>query len=184
MNAIVKGSLSAMAQQSGQSLAESFLSAKMVVLVDVSGSMDAQDARGNQSRYRIACEELERLQAQHPGEIAVISFSDRPTFCPGGVPIFDGGGTDLTKGLQFAQVADVPDMRFVVISDGQPDNETTALDVARTYQNRIDTIYVGPERDYGGRDFLHRLANLKQGKFYAQTVDNLLPTLERLMLSA
>jgi Mg-chelatase subunit ChlD len=181
---IVKGSLSAIAKNNGQTLAESFISAKMVVIVDVSGSMDARDARGGKSRYRVACEELEELQAQHPGEIGVIAFSSSVMFCPGGIPIFEGGGTDLARALEFAKLADVPDMQFVVISDGEPNDEKKALAIAGTYKNQIDTIYVGPERDRYGQEFLRRLASVKDGQFHMQTVDNLLPTLERLMLTA
>lgn len=184
MNSIVKGSLSAMAQQSGKSIAETFLSAKMVVIIDVSGSTAAHDARGGRSRYEVACEELTGLQEQHPGEIGVIAFSSEVTFCPSGLPIFEGAGTNLAKALEFTKIADVPGMRFVVISDGEPDDEEKALNVARTYQNRIDTIYVGPESGKHGRAFLERLAQLKQGQFYAQKVDNLLQTVNQLMLTA
>ena len=38
-----------------------------------------------------------------------------------------------------------------------PDSAIKALDVAKIYNNRIDTIYVGPDGG-GGSDFLERLA--------------------------
>ena len=85
-------------------------------------------------------------------------------FCPNGQPFNLQGGTDLAGALGFAKVADVPDMRFVVISDGQPDSEREALKVAATYLNRIDTIFVGPEGDDRGRAFLTKLANAKGGQ--------------------
>ena len=182
MSAIVKGSLSQIARASGRSLAETFVHAKAVVIVDVSGSMGSRDARGCQSRYAVACQELALLQQQHPGAVGVIAFSGRPQFCPGGIPEYEGGGTDLAAALAFAKIADVPGMRFVVISDGEPDDEEAALVNARAYQNRIDTIYVGPESGHG-RDFLYRLSQVRNGSFYAQTVDTLLPTLNQLMLT-
>lgn len=163
-NAIVVGSLSAVAKAGGHSLAESFISCDAIILVDVSGSMAADDAREGKSRYDVALEELAALQATMPGKLAIIGFSDKAEFCPGGVPVFAGAGTDLANALRFAQVADVGGMRFVVISDGAPNDGEAALRVAATYKGRIDTIYVGPELDVSGRDFLAKLAAAHKGQ--------------------
>lgn len=163
---IVKGSLADIAKATGASLAETFLGADVIVLVDTSSSMEAHDAPGGLSRYEAACKELANLQATIPGKVAVISFAGYKgvMFCPNGEPYNLGGGTDLAGALEFAKVADVPDMRFVVISDGQPDSERDALKVARLYQNRIDTIFVGPENETAGRTFLAKLASAKGGQ--------------------
>lgn len=163
---VVKGSLSDIAKATGASLAETFLSADVIVLVDTSSSMEAHDAPGGKSRYDAACTELANLQATIPGKVAVISFASTGSvmFCPNGQPFNLQGGTDLAGALGFAKVADVPDMRFVVISDGQPDSEREALKVAASYQNRIDTIFVGPEGDAHGRAFLAKLASAKNGQ--------------------
>ncbi len=161
---VVKGSLTDIAKQNGTSLAETFLSADLIVLVDTSSSMAATDAPGGLSRYEAACKELANLQVAIPGKVAVISFAHgQPMFCPNGQPFNLEGGTDLAGALTFAKVADVPDMRFVVISDGQPDSEREALKVAATYLNRIDTIFVGPE-GAPGRTFLAKLASAKNGQ--------------------
>lgn len=164
-NAIVVGSLSAMAKASNQSLAETFLSCDALILVDVSGSMAAEDAREGKSRYSVALEELATLQATMPGKLAIVGFSDKAEFCPGGVPVFMGAGTDLAGALRFAQVADVGGMRFVVVSDGAPNDAEAALRVASTYKGRIDTVFCGPEDDReGGRIFLNRLATAHGGQ--------------------
>lgn len=163
-NAVVVGSISDIAQRNGTSLAESFINCDAVVIVDVSGSMAAKDSRGGRSRYDIALEELAALQSHLPGKIAVIAFSDSVVFVPGGQPPFMGSGTNLAAALRFAKVADVPDMRFFIISDGSPDDEQAALNVAKTYSNRIDTIYVGPESYPRGREFLERLARASGGQ--------------------
>lgn len=162
-NAMVQGSLSAMARQNGTSIAESFIECDAVILVDVSGSMSVRDSRNGEQRYKVACDELAQLQKQMPGKIAVLSFSDSTKFCAGGVPVFDGGGTDLIRALKFAKMADVTGMRFFVISDGCPDDERSALDVARTFRNRIDTIYVGSETDERAIEFLRKLAAASGG---------------------
>lgn len=184
--AIVHGSLSAIAKRDGVSLAESFVSADAVIIVDTSGSMYTNDSRGSKSRYDVALQELAQLQAHMPGKLAILAFSDDCIFVPGGQPPFLGGGTDLAGALRFAKVADVPGMRFIVISDGQPDDEQAALAEAAKYQNRIDTIFVGPENDWhGGRAFLERLAAASGGQHIAaDRVKELAEKTKQLLLTA
>ncbi len=159
--ALVVGSLQSVAKATGQSLAETFISADVVVLVDTSSSMLDRD--GDNSRYDRACSELSRLQSSLPGKIAVISFASEPIFCPSGVPQTPFGMTDLAKALKFAKVADVGDMRFIIISDGEPDSQEEALAAVAQYRGRVDVIYVGREGGPGEK-FLTRLAKSKGGK--------------------
>lgn len=161
---IIPGSIGAMAKQSNKSIAESFISADTIVIVDTSGSMSVSDSRGGSARYDVACEELAELQKSLPGKIAVLSFSNDVEFCPGGVPTFINGDTDMAKALQFAKIADVPDMQFILISDGEPNDPTETLRVAKTFKNKISTIYVGPESKPAGRDFLNRIAQASGGE--------------------
>ncbi len=162
-SAIVTGSLTDIARSTGVSLAEVFLGADVVVLVDTSGSMDSADTPQGKSRYSVACDELSSLQNKLPGKVAVVSFSSDVMFCPNGQPHNFQGGTDLAKALEFCKVADVKGIRFIVISDGQPDDQTAALQIARTYKNRIDIIYVGSEVSSRGRDFMNELARSSGG---------------------
>lgn len=163
-NAIVQGSMSAIAQQSGKSIAETFINASAIIIVDTSGSMHQCDSRGGKSRYDVACAELKHLQGSLPGKLALLSFADDVQFCPSGIPFDFGGGTDLAKALKFAKVADLSSgMRFIVISDGEPNDESEALKVAKTYRNRIDTIFVGPEGGMG-QTFLNQLAKASGGQ--------------------
>ena len=161
---VIKGSLAEVSKATSQPLAVSFLNADCVVLVDVSSSMEAMDGPGGKSRYDTACNELAALQNDMPGKIAVIAFSQQTVFCPNGTPLNMGGGTDLAGALKFAKVADVPNMRLIVVSDGQPDSPSAALALAKDYQNRIDTIYCGPELSPSGREFLIELAKQSGGK--------------------
>ena len=182
--AIVPGSLAALAKQDNTSIAESFLNADVVVIVDVSGSMNTPDARDNKRRYDVACQELARLQRELPGKIAVVAFSDHAEFAPGGVPPYIGAGTNLAGALQFVKVADGL-VKFIVISDGQPDNEQKTLAVARQFQSKIHTIYVGPEDDLaGGRRFLEKLAAVSGGQFTtSDRAHELAAKVERLLLT-
>ena len=164
MNAIIQGSLSQVAKQNNQSIAESFVNSSAIIIVDTSGSMHATDSRGGKSRYDVACAELKHLQGSLPGKLALLSFSDDVQFCPAGIPFDFGEGTDLAKALKFAKVADLASgMRFIVISDGEPNDESEALKVAKTYRNRIDTIFVGPEGG-SGQSFLNQLAKASGGQ--------------------
>jgi hypothetical protein len=163
-DSLVIGSLLDMAQKNGQSLAESFLGCDAIVLVDTSGSMSATDSRGGRSRYDVACDELRALQGSLPGKIAVLSFSNTVEFCPSGVAVFMGSNTNMERALKFAKVADVPGVRFILISDGEPDNPEATLAAAKMYKSRIDTIFVGPENDLHARSFLDRLAQASGGQ--------------------
>ena len=164
MNQIVPGSIADVAKTTGKSIAQTFMHAKVVTIVDVSGSMGTLDSTGGQSRYSVACKELALIQRQNPGKVAVIAFSDNSEFCPGGVPFFEGGGTNLAGALRYAKIADIPGMNIIVISDGEPNKPDTALEVARTYKNKISVIYVGPEHRPYGREFLQKLANVTGGQ--------------------
>lgn len=180
-NQIIQGSLGAIAQQNNQSIAETFINADAIILVDTSGSMDQHDSRGNQSRYEVACEELKNLQASLPGKLALLSFSDDVIFCPSGIPFNYEGGTDLTKALKFAKVADVTGMRFIVISDGEPHDEASAIAVAKTFKARIDCIFVGLEGS-SGQAFLRKLAKASGGQgVTAAQVKELTSNVERLL---
>jgi Mg-chelatase subunit ChlD len=184
--AITKGSLAQIAQVQGTSLAESFLSTDAIIIIDVSGSMSMHDSRGGKSRYDTALEELAQLQAKIPGKCAVIAFSDSALFIPGGLPPLIGGGTNLAAALRFARVADVEGMQFVVISDGEPDDQCAALSEAAQYKNRISTIFVGPEEDWAsGRKFLAQLAAKSGGQaITADRACELADKTERLLLTA
>lgn len=181
-NEIIAGSIGAMAQQSNQSIAETFINSDVIILVDTSGSMAACDSRGNRSRYEVAREELKKLQGSMPGKLAVIAFSDEVIFCPSGIPFNYEGGTDLTKALKFTKVADVTGMKFIVISDGEPHDEQSAIATAKTYKAKIDCIYVGPEGG-DGQAFLRRLAKASGGQSVtADRVKELASNVERLLL--
>ena len=159
----IPGSLASQAANTGQSIAQTFVSADVIVLVDTSSSMSQSDGYEQKSRYERACDELAKVQASLPGKIAVLSFADFTLFCPSGIPTQPCGMTDLTGALKFAKIADLDGMQFIVISDGEPNEESSALQVASTYRNKIDTIYIGPERG-SGQNFLERLAQSSGGR--------------------
>lgn len=164
---IAKGSIADVAQREGISIAEAFMKAKKVVVVDVSGSMDTADSRMGRTRYDVACEELAKVQEQNPGAVAVVAFSDHAEICENGFPVYMGGGTDLQEALEFVVFADGTGIEFIVISDGQPDDARGALASAAKLSAKIDTVFVGNDNDEHAKAFLRELA----GKHGGQAVD-------------
>lgn len=182
ITALAPGSLGAVARAEGVSLAESFLSADAIILVDTSGSMSAQDTGEKQSRYDVACAELKTIQRNLPGKVAVISFSSSVEFAAGGIPRFSGGGTDMAAALRFVHAADGTDIRFIVISDGQPNDAEGTLKVAKTFTSKIDTVFIGPAGDPGA-DFLRKLAAASGGQYSQNKVSQIAERIERLLLT-
>lgn len=182
--AITKGSLGALAQQEGKSIAETFLTADAVLIVDMSSSMSAHDAPGGISRYEAAERELRRLQEQLPGKVAVVAFSSDVQFVPGGIPPRIGGSTDMAAALRFVLPVDDTGTRIILISDGEPtSSEHETLAVARQFKTEIDCIYIGPEIG-GGRDFLKRLADVTGGRAFKSNEPGLLKgAVEHLLLT-
>lgn len=172
MTAIIKGSLSAVSKRNEITLAEAFMSAEKLVLIDTSVSMQQKDAGAGRRRYDVASNELARLQAENPGKIAVVSWSHDVRFCPSGIPHDFQGGTDLAGALRFARHADDCGLSVIVISDGEPDEEEEAITVARKFKSRIHTIFIGPEGS-PGRNFLRRLAVVSGGQSLQQSPETL-----------
>lgn len=174
--ALVPGSLQAIAKQEGRSIAETFLGADAIILVDVSGSMAGDP-------FDQACGELRTLQADLPGKVAVIGFSDAPEFAPSGRPRFSSGGTDLARALAFVHVADGCGVRFIVISDGYPNDADAALREARKFECRIDCVYIGPEGG-AGAEFLRKLAAASGGQYSKNQVGQIAERTKQLLLAA
>jgi Mg-chelatase subunit ChlD len=186
MKAIVQGSLSAVAKKENASLAETFLNVDAILLVDVSGSMDTPDAEGGLTRHKAADKELEALQKQLPGKLAIIAFSDYPLFCPSGITEKLNGGTDLAKALEFVKPADGLGIKIIVISDGYPNDRNQTLKIARTFKSKIDVVYIGPEiGSGGGKDFLRELAEVSGGEYIkTKEVAKLADPVKTLLLKA
>lgn len=169
---IVAGSLGNIARKNGTSIAAGFMNCKAFVMVDVSASMGTSDAGGGLTRYEVALVQLTKLQDENPGEIAVGAFANRAEFCPSGIPINQNGMTDMAAALKMMLTADNTDIRLVLISDGEPNDETETLKLASKFKSKIDTIFVGDETGHG-REFLKRLAAATGGVAVVNKVEQL-----------
>ena len=169
------GSLGAAARQHGGSLARAWLNVKAVLVCDVSDSMSEQDAglkrsggeiRDRRSRWDACCEELARLQVQHPGKTAIVAFSSHATLALGGRLPPPSGGTNLAGALDYVHSLLEPEatgITVIVLSDGEPNDEAEALAAGRKLVRlgaKLEAVYVGPEGQTDGRVFLARLAGL------------------------
>ena len=178
-----KGSLQQQAAQSGAALAESFLSVDVLIMVDCSGSMDSHDAPGGLSRFDAAERELCHLQETLPGKIGVIGFDSAAQFLPGGRPFKTGGSTNMVAALDMAFMADDTGIRFILISDGEPDDRGATLAAARRFKSRIDTVYTGPEAGSGAK-FLQQLAAAAGGQSVTSAAPGLLAKEVRFLLTS
>lgn len=160
-DSIVKGSINDSAIARNVSIAEAFMDAEAVVVVDTSASMGIQDAGLNRSRYQAACDQLARLQGEMPGKVAVVSYSSQAVFCPGGYPVNQGGSTDMVEALRFVKRVDGL-MKVVIIADGEPNDAEGTLREASQFVGKIDCVFVGNELS-AGRDFMRRLSEATGG---------------------
>ena len=73
------------------------------------------------------------------------------------------GGTAMERLLELVKPFDGTGMKFVLISDGEPYSEEATLAVASELTTPIDTIFIGDDSDFGGADFMRRLAKASGG---------------------
>jgi len=156
----VKGSMKDVAEANGITLAEAIADAEAILLVDISGSMAGEPERKAQ-------EHLTKLQSQFPGALVVLAFNHHAKIHPGGNLPNASGGTDLAKALKLLHNADGLELKFILASDGHPDNPSLAMVEAARFTDKIDCIYLSD--DQMGIDFLKRLARATGGDFYLDT---------------
>ena len=173
MSAIVKGSLGDIATKNNQSLAETFLNAEVVILLDNSASMNMNDAPNGMTRKEAAEKELKMLQKNNQGKIALVCFADWPLFSPNGSVVDCGGSTDMAAALKFVKVADDCGLKIVLITDGEPNREAETLQVASTFTSRIDSIFIGREGG-SGQAFLNKLMAVTGGKRFESDAPGML----------
>lgn len=180
----VKGSLQESQKKRDITFAEAFLTVEAICVVDISASMGVQDVGGEsglQSRWSEANSQLAKLQARFPGKLAVVAFSDYAQFCPSGVLPFIQSSTNMLGALQFVAPADGVGIKFIVVSDGEPDDGPSTLAYAKTLSTQIDTIFIGTSA--AGRLFMEQLAAATRGRSIVKGVSLLEESVVRLLRS-
>lgn len=176
------GSITQRAALMGRTLADIMSAADTIVMLDISSSMATQDSRGRRARIDAATEDLAKLQEKFPGRVMLVQFNDSAEIVPTGVPGEPQGTTDVASALELVKDFDFDGMKFILISDGEPNSANGALAVAKTFRQPIYTIYVGPEGGEG-RAFLEALSSATGGtSMLAARADNLLGVATTLLL--
>lgn len=171
---IVQGSIGSHIAANNLSMAEAWLNVGVVVMMDVSGSMAITDAGEEVSRFKIANSELAKVQAQNPGKVAIVEFASNAKFIPFGELSQPDGTTNVTAALQFARMMDsIKDIQFLLVSDGEPNSATEAIEVARLFTHKINTIFVGPKGERSGQAFLKQLSDVTGGSFSERKISEL-----------
>lgn len=166
----VKGSLQSIANKDKIAVAQAFINCEILACLDVSPSMTYEDCPGNQKRFKVAANEVARLQAENPGKVGLICWSDGQRFLPGGIAEMFGESTDVAGLLRYIKKADGAGIKLVIISDGEPDDDEAAISEAKKFKSKIHAIYIGPEctcknGTQCGADFLKRLSAATGGQF-------------------
>lgn len=179
----VKGSLQESQKKRDVTFAEAFLTVEAICVVDISASMGVADVgvEGLRSRWDEANQQLAKLQARFPGKLAVVAFSDYAQFCPSGVLPFIQSSTNMLGALQFVAPADGVGIKFIMVSDGSPDDPQGTLAYASQMQSPIDAIYIGT--DPGGKEFMEKLAAATRGRSITKGVSLLEESVVRLLRS-
>ncbi|MDE2020444.1 MAG: VWA domain-containing protein, partial [Patescibacteria group bacterium] len=71
----VRGSLQSQANKLQIGVAQAFLDCEKIVCLDVSPSMNEKDCPGLESRYRVATNQLAKLQSENPGKVGLVCWS-------------------------------------------------------------------------------------------------------------
>ncbi len=124
---------------------------QVVILADISASMGSP-AGGAQRKIDVLREAVAGAMRQVGAKLFVFSSDVREVQ---GIPEPENN-TNLARALEEVRKLD-PGVTLV-ISDGQPDNKSAALAVARQFRGAIDVLYIGPETDGAAIEFMKRLA--------------------------
>jgi len=162
---IIIGSIKDVASKSNITISEAFLDAKMLVLADISGSMNIQLSEEGR-RIDKARSELTNIQNENQGKVALIAFSDQCEYRYDGTLPEPSNITNLYAALQLAKQVDGLDIEIVVICDGHPDNAKRCLEFAANFETKIHTIFIGEESDTYGIEFMEKLAHNSGGESF------------------
>lgn len=136
-------------------------SEEVFLLLDISGSMQTTMRNGKQ-RLEGLREVVSEIGSGRATRMIAFGGSDGNggAYIVSGVPARAAGGTPLTQAIDLARTQNAG--RAIVISDGQPDNASSAMEAAKRFGGKIDVVFVGDPGDYG-ESFLAGLAKVTGG---------------------
>ncbi len=143
-------------------MAESDRVDRIVVLADVSGSMETRDSGTREKKTRLQL--LREALSDIPEGVVIIAFSDDAREVTRDQIRCEHGGTDLAAGIR-AAVKYQP-VRTVIMSDGEPDSESLARQAIEELTGIVDVVYCGDPKNRHASEFLQSLAKAGAGGFY------------------
>ena len=181
---VTKGSVFDVATQQGKKPEEVLTDADVVVMLDLSSSMNHQQ-RDGRSRYDKAKDALADLQQAFPGRVVLVTFADAARMELGGVPPHASGMTNLYAALEVSQKFDGLDTKFYVISDGEPNctSHEEIFAIASEFTDPINCIFIGEDHDFAGIKFMKELAALTGGKDSGKVEPHLLGETIKLLIT-
>jgi hypothetical protein len=132
------------------------------LLLDVSGSMSHREGESERRRIDLLADALAQTLPAVPGA-RVLAFSHTVTELTGLEPRRlrlpePAGGTDLAAALEAVARLTPRPGRLLLISDGEPDDPTAALQAARALRPMmINALFVGDDRDASAKGFMRAL---------------------------
>jgi hypothetical protein len=157
-----KGSIQDKADREQRDLQDVAAEAEVIVCVDCSSSMNWGMGEDGRSRHANAMDALIGLQASYDGKLLLISFGlNGAEYRFNGMLPSPSGMTPMHLGLEKALPFDGL-MDVILISDGEPDNESAALSMAGKFADPIHTIFIGDKGD-PGELFMAKISGLKGG---------------------
>lgn len=162
---VTKGSIYDVATDKGVKVEEILSEADVIVMLDISSSMDMRLGDGS-TRYSKATDALADIQKAHPGRVALITFSSDAKMELGGVPGSPYGSTNMMSALELGHNFDGLDTKFFLISDGEPDYGIKAqiIPFAKTFEDPIHCIFIGEDHDREGMRFMSDIAKVTGGE--------------------
>jgi len=161
---VIKGSVYDVATSKGVKPEDVLAEADVVVMIDISSSMTDRTNDGR-TRFDKAVDALTDIQKSFPGRVVLISFADGAKMELSGMPTRPSGMTNIKGALEIAKNFDGMDTKFYLISDGEPNcgPDSDIFDLAATFEDPINCIFIGEDRDLDGIAFMKELAKLTGG---------------------
>ena len=161
---VTKGSIFDVAAATKSKPEDVLAEADVIVMLDLSSSMATRLNDGT-TRYDRAVEALSDIQKNFPGRVVLITFSGNAKMELGGMPGIASGSTNIYAALELAHQFDDMDSKFYLISDGEPTDtsELRIFDLAKTFKDPINCIFIGQDDDYSGMKFMKELARITKG---------------------
>lgn len=138
-------------------------SGKRFVLADISASM--LESVGSATKYdllkKALSDSLIDWKSQH-----LIAFSSIPEPCTSSTLPLPSGNTALDRAIKY--ISTEKPAFTLIITDGQPDDEQSALGAADDLTGIIDVLFIGRDNDFNAISFLKKLSARSGGRMFVR----------------